>query len=108
MNVGELDERQAAAFKAFADTPDGAWMMEALIVGNYVLDPIPVSVVEAVGDAFSRRPLSEFERGICEGRRQLVIEIMDALKVGTQGAYEVINRVDRMAREDAGDSFASE
>lgn len=71
-------------------------MLEALVVGNYVLDPFPGG-------------LSEWERGVCEGRRQVVLEILDMFQLGYQGAYEVINRVERMAKDEAGkESYAND
>lgn len=103
MNAAELDDRQKAALAAFRDTPEGAWVLEMLVVGNFILDPIPSTLSENEIE----RPLSEWERGICEGRRRLVLEIMDVLQAGIQDAYEVINRVDRMARGDGkGEHFA--
>lgn len=103
-----VQERQQAAFSAFFATPEGAWMLEWLVVSNFVLDPIPTrkTSVHHQSDGASGTTeslLSEFERGICEGRRALALEMLDMWQVGIQGAYDAINRVDSM-RRDQGDA----
>ncbi|MCR9093450.1 MAG: hypothetical protein NXI30_04480 [bacterium] len=92
-----VDENQRKAFHAFFQTPEGAWLLEALIVGNHVLDALPDSRIENE----MARPVTEFERGVCEGRRRLVLEMLDVFQLGVQDAYGVINRVERMAQGEA-------
>ncbi len=93
--IAELNESQKAAFAAFRDLPEGAWVAERLIVHNYVLDPIPTRMKQ------SEAPVTEFERGVCEGRRVLALEILEMFQMSVQDAYDVINRVERMAKGDA-------
>ena len=100
--VEKVTEAQKAAFGAFRDLPEGAWVAERLVVDNFILDPVPTRMPQ------SDVPLTEFERGVCEGRRVLALEILELFQMSIQDAYEVINRVERMARGEAGDiPFAS-
>lgn len=104
MNAEDVTESQVAAFKAFFETPSGAWMLEKLIVENHVLDPIPSRVR---GEA--NQPMTELEVGKCLGRRELVLELLDIWQQGVQSMYEAINRVDRMTRAEAeGGHFAKQ
>ena len=96
MTADEVSDEQVAAFKAFFETASGAWMLEKLIVENHVLDPIPCRMVGP-----DLVPMTEIEIGKCMGRRELVLEMLDLWQQGVQGMYEVINRVDRMARAEA-------
>ncbi len=93
--AADATEEQKAAFSAFAALPDGAWVSERLVVDNFVLDPIPTRFPQ------SDVPLTEFERGICEGKRLLTLEILELFQMSVQDAYEVINRVERMAKNEA-------
>ena len=94
-------EEQIAAFGAFRALPAGAWVMERLIVDNFVLGEIPTRF--PTGDNQIGQPFTQFEQGLCEGRRQLAIEILDLFQMSIQDAYEAINRVDRMNREESAD-----
>lgn len=104
MTPEDVTDRQVSAFKAFFDTPEGAWVLEKLIVENHVLDPIPLRV-----RGEQNLPMTELEVGKCMGRRELVLELLDLWQQGVQSAYEVINRVERMARAEAeGGQFAKQ
>lgn len=109
-----VQERQQRAFAAFFSTPEGAWILEWLVVANFILDPVPTrkTAIHHSSDGASGTTevaLTEFERGICEGRRALALEMLDMWQVGIQGAYDAINRVDAMRRDQSeAESYAKQ
>lgn len=97
--VEDATQQQLAAFAAFRDLPEGAWVMERLIGDNYVMDEIPTRL--PTGDGTLGDPLTQFEQGLCEGRRVLANEILGLFQASMNDAYEAVKRVDLMAKIEA-------